>query len=870
VLSIGKIRLSGERYYLAAVADGVDEYYRGVGEAPGRWVGDAAVPLGLDDEVAPEDLGSIWSGRDPRTGEPLGRFIGREIAGFDLTFRAPKSVSLLFALGDSRMSAEVRDAHEVAVDAALGYVEREAARSRTGRNGVQQIEVNGIVAAAFRHRTSRAGDPHLHTHVLVANMAEGPDGRWRTLDGRSLYQHAKTAGYLYEAELRAELTRRLGVEWGPVGNGIADLDGIPAAVLRQFSERRRQIEEHLDETGFRSARAAELAALETRQAKTAPAGRTMRSLWLDKAYAMNWDPERLHAVVDRAAIPEPVPGSVPDLVPELVPVSVPTELFDLLSGPGGLTAQASTFDRRDVLRALAERAPRGASVRTIEALADEFLTRPDIVSLTASAPTAAIRRTDGSIIPSVATQRWSTTELIALESRLVRGARSRVGVGAGLVPTDIVEGRIRGRENLTAEQAEMLTRLCLSGNGVDVVTAAAGTGKTYTLNAVNLAWRHAGYDVIGAAVAGIAAQELQSSAGIPSTTLAMLSIELENGRRRLDNRTVLVIDEAGMAGTRTLAPILDAAHWSGAKVVLVGDPRQLPEIDAGGVLAGLARRLDPIELIDNRRQRHDWERHALAELRHGDVSNAFAAYHDHDRIVTSVSVAILRDRLLKDWWNLYATGDSTVMLAHRRIEVDDLNGRARAHLQRAGHLTGPEIIVNDRPFQTGDHIVCLRNDRRLGIHNGTRATITHLDPDQRAITIRTGQRDVVLPARYLDGGHLAHGYATTIHKAQGATVDHALLLGSDDLTRESGYVALSRGRHTNRIYITGDRDPGIDLSDGPPEPGPNPTNILRLGLQRSSAKQLAIDTGQPEPAAPMTRKAFEPPAVEWDITDELF
>jgi conjugative relaxase-like TrwC/TraI family protein len=487
VLSIGKIRLSGERYYLAAVADGVDEYYRGVGEAPGRWVGDAAVPLGLDGEVGPEDLGSIWSGQDPRTGEPLGRFIGREIAGFDLTFRAPKSVSVLFALGDARMSAEVRDAHEVAVDAAMGYVEREAARSRTGRNGVNQIEVDGIVAAAFRHRTSRAGDPHLHTHVLVANMAEGPDGRWRTLDGRSLYQHAKTAGYLYEAELRAELTRRLGVEWGPVRNGIADLDGIPTAVLRQFSERRRQIEEHLGETGFRSARAAELAALETRQAKTVASARTMRSIWVDKAHAMGWDPVSLHSIVNRVTRP----------VPDSVPVSVPTDLFAQLSGPEGLTAQASTFDRRDVLRALAERSPRGLPARAIEALAGEFLTRPDVVRLTNSAPGAAIRRTDGSIIPTVETQRWSTTELIAQETRLVRAAMSRVGVGAGLVPTEIVSNRLRGRGSLSAEQAEMVVRLCLSGNGVDVVTAAAGTGKTFTLNAANLAWRHAGYEVIG-------------------------------------------------------------------------------------------------------------------------------------------------------------------------------------------------------------------------------------------------------------------------------------------------------------------------------------------------------------------------------------
>ena len=176
-------------------------------------------------------------------------------------------MSLLAGLGDPDTARTVTAAHEAAVDAAFGYIERSAARSRTGKNGIHQIEVDGLVASAFRHRTSRAGDPHLHTHVLVANMGQGTDGVWRTLDGRWLYLHAKTAGYLYEAHLRQELTRRLGVEWEPVKNGIADVAGIDRSVLEHFSDRRRQIEEHLDEIGFRSARAAELAALDTRHAK---------------------------------------------------------------------------------------------------------------------------------------------------------------------------------------------------------------------------------------------------------------------------------------------------------------------------------------------------------------------------------------------------------------------------------------------------------------------------------------------------------------------------------------------------------------------------------------------------------------------------
>lgn len=326
MLSIGKIKLSGESYYLDAVADGVDEYYRGVGEAPGRWVGTASRALDLDGEVVPDDLHAIWAGESPATSERLGRFPGREVAGFDLTFRALKSVSLLAGLGDPDTARVVCEAHEAAVDAAVGYVEREAARSRTAKAGVNQIEVNGIVAAAFRHRTSRLGDPHLHTHVLVANMAEGADGVWRTPDARWLYLCGSTAGYLYEAHLRRELTARLGVEWGPIKNGIADIDGIDGAVRDHFSDRSKEIQEHLDDVGFRSGRAAEIATLATRKTKnTTLSGGSMRDVWDAKAAEIGWDPttltDTLHRTSSRSAEVDldglvvrparPAPGRVP-------------------------------------------------------------------------------------------------------------------------------------------------------------------------------------------------------------------------------------------------------------------------------------------------------------------------------------------------------------------------------------------------------------------------------------------------------------------------------------------------------------------------------------------------------------------------------
>jgi conjugative relaxase-like TrwC/TraI family protein len=837
VLSIGKVKLDGERYYVKAVADGVDEYYRGVGEAPGRWSGIAAEGLGLGGEVAAEDLQAVWAGRDPITGEELGRFGGRTIAGFDLCFRAPKSVSLLFGLGAPDVACAVREAHDAAVDAAFGYVEREAARSRIGKNGLTQIEVNGLVAAGFRHRTSRAGDPHLHTHMLVANIAEGVDGRWRTLDGRLLYQYAKTAGYLYEAHLRAELTRTLGVEWGPVRNGIADLAGIDHNVLEHFSDRRRQIEEHLDQTGFRSARAAQLAVLETRTAKDQSLNTaSMRDLWASKAAEIGFDPASLSEVVGRH-------GEVPD--PEISDVAV-----DLL-GAGGLTKQASSFTRRDVLRAVAERAGPGASVAEIEAKADQLLARPEVVELhTGAEPgltaTDVIRRADGSIVAAgVNEARWSTLELVEIEHRLVDQAITRTGSMAGIVGWRTVVDALAARPTLSPEQATMVRRLTNSGNGVEVVCAAAGTGKTFTLDAARDAWERAGFTVRGAALAGRAAQELQASAAIPSSTLARLQLDLDTGTTRLDAQTVLVIDEAGMAGTRTLAPILDAAARAGTKVVLVGDPHQLPEIDAGGVLSGLVDRLDPIELVENRRQQDAWERDALVELRAGDVDTAFDAYRRHGRIVHAPTAAQVRQAMVADWWAHRVAGDSVAMMAVRRSDVDDLNGRARAYRKQRGDLSGPEVVVNQRPFQVGDDIICLRNNRRLGVCNGTRATITHVDADRQTVNVQVGERSVRLTAEYLSAGHISHGYATTIHKAQGATFDHGLLLGTDELHRTRGYVGMSRGRLTNRLYLVGAEPVDDAAGHGPPPLQADPTDVVRHALEQDSQQRLAIDTGDP-------------------------
>ena len=277
MLSIGKLAAGQADYYLdqaagrvsraASVGSGVEDYYVAGHEAPGYWLGGGARRLGVAGGVDRDGLTRVLAGEHPATGAEIVADHARRVPGFDLTFSAPKSVSVLFGLGDESLRRTIRSEHESAVAEALGYMERVAARGRRGRGGAVLIEGEGFVAAGFRHRTSRAGDPQLHTHVLVANLVEGHDGRWSALDGRGFYQHAKTAGYLYEAALRERLTRRLGMQWTPTRNGIADVEGVPNAVLRAFSRRRAEVEAELRRRGESSAAAARMATLSTRRRK---------------------------------------------------------------------------------------------------------------------------------------------------------------------------------------------------------------------------------------------------------------------------------------------------------------------------------------------------------------------------------------------------------------------------------------------------------------------------------------------------------------------------------------------------------------------------------------------------------------------------
>lgn len=823
MLSIGKLVAGAEDYYLSMVARGQEEYYTGSGESPGSWVGSGTAALGLAGQVTPEDLHALLAGFSPRSGTELGlpKRSGTRVAGFDLTFSAPKSVSLLYALGSPEQSAAARVAHEHAVTEGLAYLERHALFARRGDGGQRRIETSGVVAAAFVHRTSRNGDPQVHTHVLAVNAVEGADGRWSAPDARGLYFHARTAGFVYQASLRAALVESLGLSFGPVRNGAAELAGIDASVLRRFSSRRAEIEEYLALYGGRSGRSAELAALVTRAPKVRghdpdSDALNLRDRWRLLAAEYGVEPDGL--VPDRGRPRRVTLGR-----------SDTRELAATLLGPKGLTAQDSTFERRDVVRAIAESLVDGASLDAIESAADFTLRRPEAVALERQGRGGEALQT--------------TRELLAVEAHLVETAVACRDGGAAAVDPDRADALLAQHPQLSVDQRAMVRSLVSSGQRIEVVVGKAGAGKTTALSLAREVFEEAGWSVSGTALSARAAEELESSAGIPSVTLTRLVGEIDQGCRSFGARDVVVVDEAGMVGTRTLARLVEVADVSGAKLVLVGDPRQLPEIEAGGAFGTLASRLGALELTENRRQHERWERAALDRLRSGDVVPALEAYDDHGRIRIAGTMAETRRDLVGRWLNARDGGAEALMLAVNRRDVKVLNVEARDMLQRRGSIGADLISANGRAFALGEQVVCLRNASRFGVLNGTRGTVIELAGGHLLIDTAAGLRS--LPSRYIDAGHLDYGYATTVHKAQGATYDKAFVLATESLTREAGYVAMSRARLGAELFVTGGT---FEQGLGPEVPEVEPLAKTAARLAVSRAKVLASSHLEVAPA----------------------
>jgi conjugative relaxase-like TrwC/TraI family protein len=856
VLNIGKLRKGGENYYLNSVARGVEDYYLGSGEAPGYWLASGAAGLKLEGHVGDEQLRQVLKGATPGSGRQLVEARrGERVPGFDLTFLAPKSAALLHELGPKEASNEVVNAHDAAVSAALDYLERRASGARRGKGGRTSIASKGFIAAAFRHRTSRAGDPLLHTHVLIANLIQGEDGKWGAVDAKHLYRHAKTAGYLYQAHLRAELTRRLGVEWTPVRKGAADIEGISRESITAFSKRRSEVEAVLGEPSHASGRQREVAALTTRQAKDySVSPQRLLPEWRAKAEEVGLTTEVLEKTLARTTVQTMEAGQAREIERELI-------------APTGLTAQESSFTRREVLQGFCARLPTGAPVAEVERLADAFLASQQVLKLSERATGTTADESErvlaGRIMSSTTEARYTTNEMLSVERSVIERAIDRRFDNAGVASGPAVRAALERRPSLFEDQQAMVKSLATSGLGVEVVVGKAGAGKTFALDAAREAWEASGYRVVGCTLAARAARELEAGSGIRSYTIAGVLQDLDDPRvGGLPTNSVLVVDEAGMVGTRDLKRLLEHAERAGAKAVLVGDDRQLPEIEAGGAFRGIKNRLPATELVEVRRQPFGWERDALDLIREGRSRDAIDAYLEHDRVVVTTSSEETRRRLITDWWSTQEDSEPAVMIAAHRSDVADLNARARTVMAAAGKLGDDALEFAGLEFAPGDRVMTLQNSTRLGVSNGDRGTIARVDRARGEISFRRDDgTSITLPRPYLEAGHLTHAYAMTGHKTQAMTTNKAFVLGDETLYREWTYVAMSRGRNDNRLYVVAGVDTEREEVGGEVAVIQDPLEEVIDAVGRSRAKDLAVDVYETDEIRNLSMSELR---SEWD------
>jgi conjugative relaxase-like TrwC/TraI family protein len=809
----------------------------------------------------------------------------KAVPAFDLALRAPKSVSLLYALGhlveperltelgirapDGSLGSAVLRCHQAAVADALRLLERHGCWVR-GPGG--RLPGRGLVAACFDHVASRAGDPLLHTHLVIANVTEGAVGRRRTLDSTALYAWTRTAGHVYQAALRWHLASRLGVAWTEPHQGVADLVGVPRELIEAFSVRRREILAELARSGGTDGLAAQAATLTTRRPKSdvGEHGHPPEVL-AAKAAAFGFGIEDLVGVLG--------PPRDPSASPEEI-----SELGRRLASPEGLCAHASTVDWRDALCGLAGGLRDGCLLDDLEAMAGDLLTDPArFVPLAGHG--SMVRRRDGRRVRAGGVGGGYTTpwlvdaECSLLEVHAHALAYRKVHDCSGSLP-DAVLDRF---PTLRPDQAMVAASLA-AASGIEIVVGSPGSGKTYALAAAAACWHDQGRRVLGCALQGGAAQVLAAEAGLDdklTLTGLLLRVRREGPLAALGG-SVVVVDEAGMADTVQLCQVALACRQADALLVLVGDPDQIPEVGPGGGFAALVRQAGDraLRLEGNHRQASPADRHRAELLREGRAADALESARADGLLTIEADADRLRLALLDDWAaDPGMPGRDKLILAPTIAEVEQLSAMARARWADLGRLTGPELPIDlhdaarpldRRTFQAGDRVRAQRNLHPAGVHTGMVGTVLTVDAVATTVTVGFDVHPaadgtpapphvVLLDRRFLEERFVptAHGgrtdpagltwaYASSANASQGRTCDTTYLLAATaGGHRQAAYVMATRARQMTRWYAMTVPDPA-ELVDHQwhghtPPPDPSDTKTLADRLRLDGAKCLAID-----------------------------
>ena len=879
----------GYQYLLKTVVAGdglrdagtpLTRYYLESGTPPGVWMGSGVEQFG-DGELRPgmevterhlERL--LGAGHDPVTGANLGREYPvyrtvttkqGAVAGFDLTFSVPKSVSVLWAVSDGLTQSLVVDAHHAAIEDVVAMLEREVAATRTGvtagNGAVAQVGVAGLAAAAFDHWDSRSGDPQLHTHVVVSNKVRTLlDGRWRSLDSRAIHAAVVALSEHYNAVLADRLALTLGVDWeqrarGRDRNPAWEIAAVPDSLVDEFSRRSRAIEvekdrliaEYVERHGKQPSRTTTIklraqATLVSRPEKTVRPLAELTEEWRSRAsrilgrdageWARTVTTGHRHGTSTSALIDNEIERVAADVISAVSDKRATWKRWNLWAEASRQAMGirfASAADREDAVTQIVE-AAEAASTRLAP---DELAISP-----------VEFTRADGtSVFRPRHTIVYSSEQVLAAEADLLLMAVDTTAPRC----THQATAKASARVGLDAGQSAALDQIAGSGRRVDVLIGPAGAGKTTAMRGLLTAWVacHGRGSVVGLAPSAAAASVLAGDLDIACENTAKWLHEYLNGRVTLRRGQLVIVDEATLASTKTLLRLAQVVEQAGAKLLLVGDPAQLQSVEAGGAFAMLAAaRPDVAELTEIHRFANDWERDASLALRSGD-DTVIGTYLRHDRIESGTAEDVL-DRGCRAWRSDTLGGLSSVLVADSTSSIVALNERARADRILMGQVTaGRDVeLASGSRASVGDRIITRKNQRRLTtgtgwVRNGDRWTIVGVGR-RGTVTVQRegGTGRVTLSADYV-AAHVDLGYAVTTHRAQGLTVDTSHAVVNAMTTRENLYVAMTRGRHANTAYVALDNP---DEAHAEPDPDATVISVLRGILRRSGAELSAHQT----------------------------
>ncbi len=808
------------RTLFARSARAAAEYYgkylaKDAHEIPGRWTGRQAPELDLIGDVTIDDLSDVLAGLDPRTGDPLGRPLldritasGKTIpavGGFDATFSAPKSLSIWWGLtGDERLA----ECHDIAVRAAASAIERYGSTTRIRSNGRRMhVDTNGLTMAVFRQSTSRADDPQLHSHVIISSRVQTPDGRWYALDARVLKKHQRTFGGLYQSVLRAELTKRFGVAFDDIDNGLAEISGAPAELIAQFSKRAADIDIEMDErvgafideigrepTRFERAAIEREVSRDTRAPKTGRSPADLRARWIAEAAEVGIDVRSLPASIAAAA----------RRAPTLQPVSVDAILTELAE-------HRSVWHRLDVLRTLCDLTPSqpghdGATwAGALEHAVDTVLA--DCIDLDPAGEAGQRRGSDGRSIWTEPIAAQATSEhVLAQEERILTWAMS--------TQLDDPQPALE-IDPLGLDGAQLDAASAVAGDDqLVVVVGPAGAGKTRMLDTAVFALQDRGRSMIGVAPTARGAEVLHWESNLDADTVAKLIHDLDHPSpdsiaAGLPRGTTLIVDEAGMLNTADLHRLVDHVERHQWRLILVGDPHQLAPVGRGGMFTELCDTVRTVELDQLHRFTEPWEANASLALRRGD-SRSLDVYKAFDRIRPGRLDQHL-DTIADLWLDCDRQGETLAITTTRNADVAAINERIQLRRATAGQLDPDTLVpIGDEWAMIGDIVATRHNDRRLRTSRGDHVRnrerwivdATHPNGDLTVSRLE-GHGSTTLPVAYV-AEHLELAYATSEYGAQGITADRSLTLATPATTCRGLYVGMTRGRTENHALVVTD------------------------------------------------------------------